>query len=82
MNALTPLSGHSLPTSAWSGTALGAGRPVSPPDASAAGGVDWFSASASGRTLSVQRDGHAPGDVDAWAKALVDHLLEPGNEAR
>jgi len=81
MNALPPLLGPNLPPSAWSGTTQGAGRPVLEPGAAAAG-VDWFSASASGRTLTVQRDLHAAGDVDSWAKALVDHLLEPGDDVR
>ena len=82
MTALSPLFGHSLTPSAWSDTASVAGRPVLERGAAAAGGVNWFSASAPGRTLSVQRDLHAAGDVDSWAKALVDHLLEPGAEGR
>ena len=82
MNALPPLFGRSLPPSTWADTASGAGRSVLEPGAAAAGGVDWFSASASGRTLTVQRNLHAAGDVDTWAKALVDHLLEPGDEVR
>jgi len=82
MNTLSPLFGHSLPASAWSDAAPGAGRPRAEPGAPVPGLGDWFGASASGRPLSVQRDANATGDVDAWAKALIDHLLEPGDEVR
>lgn len=73
MSATLPLL-SGLPPPAWSDPALGAVRPAATP---VAGGVDWFGPSASARTLSVQHDAPAHGTVEAWAQALVDHLLEP-----
>ena len=81
MNALSSFFGPSVPPSAWSDSGLGAGRPASAPGAPAAGGVDWFGTFASARTLTVQRNAHAPGDVDGWTKALINHLLEPDDQA-
>ena len=78
MSASIPLS-SGMPPPAWSDATLGSVRHAPAPSA---GGTDWFGTSSSARTLSVRLDSAAHGDVESWAQALVNHLIEPADTPR
>lgn len=78
MSAFTPLS-SGMPPPAWSDATLGSVRQAQAPSS---GGADWFGTSSSARTLSVRLDAAAHGDVESWAQALVNHLIEPTDTPR
>lgn len=78
MSASIPLT-SGLPPPTWPDATLGAARQAL---TAPTGGGEWFANASSARSLSVQFDARAHGDVDAWAQALVHHLVEPGESSR